>query len=95
MKSFLLSMIVLALTAGAAHAGDAETVQAQVTGFYRWYVHLLNANPRAEPRNKPEIHRYVSERLLKETARQAKSPDGLEADPFMLSQDWDPAWEEK
>ena len=91
-SSFLLALCFVSLTV-FARAGESEDVQAQVRGFYHWYVHALEANASAEPDKTAEIHRYVSERFLKEIARLSKAEGGIEADPFLCAQDWDKAWE--
>ena len=88
----LLLIFLLALT-GIARADDGKAVQAQVRAFYSWYVHTLNSNPAEVPGASPMARRYVSARLLKDIARRSKSDYGLEADPFLCGQDWDPEWE--
>lgn len=78
-------------------ATDVDTVQAQVKGFYHWYIHTLNQNLNSEPMKSPTIHRYISQHFLsaidKVEKKLNREGEGLDHDPFLMAQDSDKAWE--
>ena len=43
-------------------------------------------------KQRSEIRRYATERLLKEIDKMVKGPDGLDGDYFVDAQDFDPLW---
>jgi hypothetical protein len=62
-----------------------------VRGFYRWYVTALIGN--GQPmKNRKEMKRFVTERLLKEIEIKEKGLIGLDYDYFVASQDFDDLW---
>lgn len=91
----IVAFLVVALTlgamvpAGAAEAG--ETPEDCVRNFYRWYVTNLVAN-RDPMKQRAEIRRYATDRLLREIEKMRKGPDGLDGDYFTDAQDFDPLW---
>ena len=62
-----------------------------IRNFYRWYVNNLVAN-RDPMKQRQEIRRYATERLLKEIGKMEKGPNGLDGDYFVDAQDFDPLW---
>jgi len=62
-----------------------------IRNFYKWYVTNLVAN-RDPMKQRAEIRRYATERLLKEIDKMTKGPDGLDGDYFVDAQDFDPLW---
>jgi len=72
-------------------AESAATPEAYLRNFYRWYVTNLVAN-RDPMKQRGEIRRYATERLLKEIDKMVKGPDGLDGDYFVDAQDFDPQW---
>lgn len=94
----ILAFVLLSLFTNTTHAAtDVDVVQAQVKGFYHWYLHTLNQNLNSEPRKSPTIHRYITQRFLdaitKEEKKLNREGEGLDHDPFIMAQDWDKAWE--
>lgn len=91
----ILAFLVVALTLGAmVPAGAAEaggTPEDCVRNFYRWYVTNLVAN-RDPMKQRAEIRRYATDRLLREIEKMRKGPDGLDGDYFTDAQDFDPLW---
>jgi hypothetical protein len=73
-----------------AKASDASPEDC-IRNFYRWYVTNLVAN-RDPMKQRAEIKRYATERLLKEIDKMTKGPDGLDGDYFVDAQDFDPLW---
>ncbi len=69
----------------------AATPEDCIRNFYRWYVTNLVAN-RDPMKQRAEIRRYATERLLKEIDKMVKGPDGLDGDYFVDAQDFDAAW---
>jgi hypothetical protein len=82
---FLVALVPLRAAESAATPEDC------IRGFYRWYVTNLVAN-RDPMKQRKEMRRYATERLLKEIAKMVKGPDGLDGDYFVDAQDFDPLW---
>ncbi len=99
MKSvFILAFVLVATFTGITRAAtELDAVQAQVKGFYHWYVHELNHDPKAEPRKSGAIHQYITKHFLDAIAKKERNSDmdggGLDYDPFIMAQDWDKEWE--
>ena len=73
--------------ASASGSNPADTIR----GFYRWYVTALIANQ--EPlKNRKEMKRFATGRLLGEIGKMKRGPDGLDADYFLDAQDFDDLW---
>src|SRR6478752_1797324 len=87
--------IAVALTVEQVPAAEsAATPEDCIRNFYRWYVTNLVAN-RDPMKQRGEIRRYATERLLKEIDKMVKGPDGLDGDYFVDAQDFDPLWASK
>jgi hypothetical protein len=98
MKRFAALFAFLAATAFSLPAHAAEPAKSSsatpedcIRGFYGWYVTNLVANQ--DPmKQRAEMRRYATERLLREIAKMQKGPDGLDGDYFTDAQDFDPLW---
>ena len=88
--ALLLSLIVFAVPA-ARSAQTNATPEDCIRNFYHWYVTNLVAN-RDPMKQRTEIRRYATERLLHEIDKMVKGPDGLDGDYFVDAQDFDPLW---
>lgn len=87
-----LFSVGVALVMGQARAVETSaTPEDCIRNFYRWYVSNLVAN-RDPMKQRGEIRRYATERLLKEIDKMMKGPDGLDGDYFVDAQDFDPQW---
>jgi len=98
MKRFAVLLTLVAAVAVFPGAQAAEPAKAPgampedcIRNFYRWYVTNLVAN-RDPMKQRAEIKRYATERLLKEIDKMVKGPDGLDGDYFVDAQDFDPLW---
>jgi Protein of unknown function (DUF3828) len=91
MKRIAVLLIVAAALAASGAAEPAATPEDCIRGFYRWYVTNLVAN-RDPMKQRNEMRRYATERLLKEIDKMVKGPDGLDGDYFTDAQDFDPLW---
>jgi hypothetical protein len=93
MKRIALLVVGLCLAAllPLNAAEPAATPEGCIHGFYQWYVTNLAAN-RDPMKQRTEIRRYATERLLKELSKMKKGPDGLDGDYFTDAQDFDPLW---
>ncbi len=98
MKRFAILLTLLAAIAFSARFQAAEPVKAPnatpedcIRNFYKWYVTNLVAN-RDPMKQRAEITRYATDRLLKEIDKMVKGPDGLDGDYFVDAQDFDPLW---
>jgi Protein of unknown function (DUF3828) len=88
----VLVNLVAAIIAGQIQAAEtAATPEDCIRNFYRWYVTNLVAN-RDPLKQRNEIGRYATARLLKEIDKMVKGPDGLDGDYFTDAQDFDPQW---
>jgi len=88
--ALLLSLIVFAVPA-ARSAQTNATPEDCIRNFYHWYVTNLVAS-RDPMKQRTEIRRYATERLLHEIDKMVKGPDGLDGDYFVDAQDFDPLW---
>jgi hypothetical protein len=90
---------IVALLSVAALIGVGQTFAAEssatpedcIRNFYHWYVTNLVAN-REPMKQRSEIRRYATERLLRQIDKMAKGPEGLDGDYFVDAQDFDPLW---
>lgn len=87
----LLSLIAVVATSLLRAAEGNATPEDCIRNFYRWYVNNLVAN-RDPMKQRQEIRRYATERLLKEIDKMEKGPNGLDGDYFVDAQDFDPLW---
>ncbi len=88
----LLSLfLAVAVSLPSFAAENAATPEDCIRNFYHWYVTNLVAN-RDPMKQRKEIRRYASERLLKQIDKMVKGPDGLDGDYFVDAQDFDPLW---
>jgi Protein of unknown function (DUF3828) len=87
----LFSIAALVITSQVRAAESAATPEDCIKNFYHWYVTNLVAN-RDPLKQRSEIRRYATERLLKEIDKMVKGPDGLDGDYFVDAQDFDPLW---
>ena len=78
--------------ASVVSAQTAATPESRVRSFYSWYLHELNTehDPIA---NKKGLARHLTTRYAGAIARALKQEDGIDADPFIDAQDFDPLWE--
>ena len=87
----LVSVTAFTMTGQIRAAESAATPEDCIRNFYHWYVTNLVAN-RDPMKQRSEIRRYATERLLKEIDKIVKGPDGLDGDYFVDAQDFDPLW---
>ena len=99
MKRFLALVALLAVALGLpAQAEPAKsstaTPEESIRSFYHWYVTALIAN-RDPMKQRAEMKRFATDRLLKEIDKMKKGPDGLNGDYFLDAQDFDDQWAKK
>jgi len=87
----LLAIVLLASVLPVGAAGPNAKPEDSIRSFYHWYMTELIAN-REPLKERAEIKRYATERLLKEIEKKQKSEDGLGADYFVDAQDFDNLW---
>ena len=92
----LLAALVLAIPSGGAESAKAlnATPEESIRSFYGWYVRALVAN-RDPMRQRAEMKRFATDRLLKEIDKMKKGPEGLNGDYFLDAQDFDEQWAKK
>jgi hypothetical protein len=91
MKRIASFVLILLVALVPLRAQSSATPEDCIRGFYHWYVTNLVAN-RNPMKQRNEIRRYASERLLKEIGKMKTGPDGLDGDYFVDAQDFDPLW---
>lgn len=91
-----LAALALALPSGAAESAKASTAtpEESIRSFYQWYVTALLAN-RDPMKQRVEMKRFATDRLLKEIDKMKKGPEGLNGDYFLDAQDFDEQWAKK
>lgn len=99
MKRFLALVALLAAALGLpAQAEPAKsstaTPEASIRSFYQWYVTALIAN-RDPMKQRAEMKRFATDRLLNEIEKMKKGPEGLNGDYFLDAQDFDDQWAKK
>jgi hypothetical protein len=87
----LFSVAAFIVASETRAAESSATPEDCIRNFYHWYVTNLVAN-RDPMKQRSEIRRYATERLLKEIDKMVKGPDGLDGDYFVDAQDFDPLW---
>ena len=92
----LLAALVLANPSGGAESAKASTAtpEESIRSFYGWYVTALVAN-RDPMKQRAEMKRFATDRLLKEIDKMKKGPEGLNGDYFLDAQDFDEQWAKK
>lgn len=92
MKRIALAAACLLVTLSPLPAAESTaTPEGCTRSFYQWYVTNLVAN-RDPLKQRKEIRRYATERLLKELSKMKMGPEGLDGDYFTDAQDFDPLW---
>jgi hypothetical protein len=92
----LAAAVALNLPSAAAEPAktSAATPEENIRSFYKWYVTALIAD-RDPMKQRTEMRRFVTERLLKEIDKKMKSADGVGSDYFLDAQDFDEQWAKK
>lgn len=75
-----------------AQSAPKMSAAGTVGEFYEWYLNELIHGRQPINEKPPEMKKYVSTVMLADIARRQKSPDGLEADPFIEAQDFSHDW---
>lgn len=90
-KCLALPLLVLALHQGQAMASEPAPKEV-TTSFYKWYVDEYLADHTPVEDNAPDLMRYVSEKAITKITDIMQSPDGLEADYFLKTQENGESW---
>ena len=96
---FFLAAVALLFADGLPVRAEDVTSTAPATPeealrrFYAWYVPALaGGGDLLAAGRRGELRRYVSGRFLGRIDRARRGPDGLDGDPFLDAQDFDPQW---
>jgi hypothetical protein len=91
-RIFALLAVVLMASVLPVHGAEPNAKpEESIRSFYHWYMTALIAN-REPLKERAEMKRYATERLVKEIEKKQKSADGLGADYFVDAQDFDNLW---
>ena len=96
MRVVTLTVLLLTASSLAATGKLAQappTPEVTVQRFYAWYLHALNQNQDPLGKQRAELSKFVTQRLMTSLTRALRRPDGIDADFFIDAQDSDPAWE--
>ena len=92
---FLRLTLMIAFAASISQApgsNAAKTPEQAIRNFYHWYMGELIAGGSPMQKKRSEMNQFVTERFLNEIERWNKESEGLGADPFIQSQDFDNEW---
>jgi hypothetical protein len=88
-----LVVINLPTTGRHALAQTSMTPEETVRRFYELYLQSLNKQEQPLEKQRAELSKLVTQRLMKSYDRASKRDTGINADFFIDAQDWDEAWE--
>lgn len=89
---FSLALLLVTLSPHAQAADPSRSPEQVIHDFYRWYVQALMKNREPLTKERAELKRYASDRLIREIDHMRKGPDGLDGDYFLDAQDFDDDW---
>lgn len=92
LRTYILICFSLLFIAQPVRAEAPLAPDATVSAFYGWYLHALSADHDPLHDDKAQLSTYVSTALIREIERQINSPNGLDADYFIQSQDYLDDW---
>jgi len=91
MKQFLITLLAATTALSPISAAEKNPADA-VRSFYAWYVHELRSGTNPLERERTEMKKFVTERLLNRIDKTPKGPGGLDGDFFLNAQEIDPDW---
>src|ERR1700682_94228 len=80
-------LIATSFTEAPAQTSTPESV---IRSFYKWYIGAIDGGADPLKEGKTILRRYVSLRLIRQIVRD--EANGLDADEFLQTQEWDKAW---
>jgi hypothetical protein len=63
-----------------------------VRSFYSWYVHEVQSGAGPLKKEREQMRKFVTDRLLNRIDKMPKGPGGLDGDFFLDAQEVDPEW---
>ena len=88
------AMLMIAFAGNYAAASSARAVpntpESVIKEFYKWYIIAVDANEDPMKKGKATLKKYVTLRLISQIAREEAK--GLDADSFVMTQEWDKEW---
>jgi ABC-type transporter MlaC component len=98
----LFGMALIALIGPSVNSLLAQSVSPKasepteiVDAFYHWYLQSLTENRDPITQDRAALRKFVARTLLNEIYRRSKSPDGLDSDYFLQTQDYLDDWRSK
>ena len=94
MKNLAASFVMptILVLASVVCAQSSASPESRVRSFYGWYLHELNTEHEPIANNKV-LRQHLTARYATAIARALKRENGIDADPFIDAQDFDPLWE--
>jgi hypothetical protein len=91
----MLFLVAINLSAAGSSvlAQTSTTPEETVRRFYELYLQSLNKQEQPLEKQRAELNKFVTQRLMKSYDRASKSDTGINVDFFIEAQDWDDAWE--
>ena len=91
---FTVVALVLCIASQLGQAAEPGTAGPERTihEFYSWYVRTVVSGSDPLTKQRTELKRFATDRLIREIDGMRKGPDGLDGDYFLDAQDFDKAW---
>jgi hypothetical protein len=86
------ALIVITSITPSQAIGPAKNPAEAVRNFYAWYVHEVVNGSRPLEKEREQMRKFVTDRLLNRIDKMPKGPNGLDGDFFLNAQEVDPEW---
>ena len=88
--AMLMIVFVGNFAAASSQRVALGTPESVIKDFYKWYINAIEDGPDPFKKGKTTLKKYVTLRLINQIARDEAK--GLDADAFVMTQEWDKEW---
>jgi Protein of unknown function (DUF3828) len=92
MNRLVVATLVIVAVAQASAIWPEKNPALAVRGFYSWYVGEVVSGARPLEKERQQMRKFVTDRLLNRIDKMPKGPGGLDSDFFLNAQEVDPEW---
>ena len=92
MKRLFVAALAIITATSASAIGPEKNPAVAVRSFYAWYVHEVVSGSRPLEKERDQMRKFVTDRLLSRIDKMPKGPGGLDGDFFLNAQEVDPEW---